>query len=700
MNTNVSLQTQSSPRTNISGPVMYAPNSTISNPSIPPTHHHQQQQQQQQNIEFSSLPSLNSIPSNASANDLMAPLSSSSASSTIEKTLSFPSFGSNDQLNETLTDISRSSLNSETRKSSNDEASAATTAAIVQLARRRRSSKSKEKQQQQRKNSALTRPQGRPLSKETKIRLTLVPTLGILYSILVSDTMRKTLKILKYSNEDHSLTNTNEELSTGNVISGFSSLLNVKTARFSEDGLNYSPDEKQSTTPKFNSIDEAVFSLFGLNDYTLIRVSRAAATEVGGSVLLKIETAMPGYLYLNDDEDEDFKTVEENQEMYHEAIGSKGDRPSTTFLKKKVARPRYKSDMRIYLIPRINSCAIYCEKRMFKRDLLRGFLNMNNLDRSIIVAFDHEEVIDELERESHGDLIKKMNLPTVEEFRNSTKAATNSYPIQPAELSVSKQSTLQHLQHLQSHHHHHPGAHIHIPTQQSQHLQQGQNQTQNPYYTGFNFPRQGPNELSLYDASSQPLPPSSSSSQQQPPPPQLTYGFPQHSSPQMYHMPGQEHSYVSQSLQAPLPPPPPQQHPQQPQQLPSLPLSQIQAMQTNTFSPPSYNGYPYPPEVDPSSQANLVPMDQQFIQAQQPMGELMGGNVHDPNRSRSLNQSQQSGRFYNPQQPFQQPSQMFPRQVMNPYMTGPPPQGHLPQQYNNNEQPNHPQDVNGPFYYQ
>jgi hypothetical protein len=121
---------------------------------------------------------------------------------------------------------------------------------------------------------------------------------------------------------------------------------------------------------------------------------------------------------LNDDEDETFESVEMNKEYYQELIGRLGDRPTTTFLKKRVARPRYKSDMRIYLIPRSLPCVIYCEPRMFKRDLLRGFLNLNQADRSVVISFDYNELLKELEKQGHEDLVQTMGLPTPENVKS------------------------------------------------------------------------------------------------------------------------------------------------------------------------------------------------------------------------------------------------------------------------------------------
>lgn len=287
---------------------------------------------------------------------------------------------------------------------------------FVKLARRRAS----RGKASTRRPIKFTKPQGRPLSKETTVRLALVPTLGILYSILVSDNSRRQLTVLKYSDGKDALVRTDEELSTRKVLSGFSSMLNVQAVKLIDDPSVQTQDH--SKIPEFHSIDEAVYALFGLNEYSLIRVTRAAATEVGGSVLLKIETAMPGLLYLNDDEDMDFSTLERNSEMYHSSLGDIGDRPTSSFLKKRVARPRYKADMRIYLIPKAITCAIYCEERIFNRDLKRGFLDFTKSDRSIISAFSYEEFMKDLIAEGDADLIAKYALPDAEQVEAMAKS--------------------------------------------------------------------------------------------------------------------------------------------------------------------------------------------------------------------------------------------------------------------------------------
>ncbi|GMG39640.1 unnamed protein product [[Candida] boidinii] len=54
--------------------------------------------------------------------------------------------------------------------------------------------------------------------------------------------------------------------------------------------------------PIYDSIEHAIREIFNLAEYSLIRVTRAAALEPEGAIVLKLETARPGDKHLNDDE--------------------------------------------------------------------------------------------------------------------------------------------------------------------------------------------------------------------------------------------------------------------------------------------------------------------------------------------------------------------------------------------------------------
>lgn len=145
--------------------------------------------------------------------------------------------------------------------------------------------------------------------------------------------------------------------------------------------------KKRDISPTFNSLSTAVQSLFGITDYTLIRVTRSTTNDSEGSVLLKLETAKPG----------DYKLFDDNEyisEMAH-SIGQKGSVPSNLFIKKIVARPRYKSDMKIYIIPKLDDISFYLDSRMFERDLFYGVIDFDiPLSKKIYCNFEINEMVE------------------------------------------------------------------------------------------------------------------------------------------------------------------------------------------------------------------------------------------------------------------------------------------------------------------
>lgn len=147
----------------------------------------------------------------------------------------------------------------------------------------------------------------------------------------------------------------------------------------------------------YNSLNTAIHSAFRIKEYSLVRVTRSTTDEDSGSIVLKLETAHPGDCKLVDDPNFE-------EEMLY-SLGNHLDDPSNLFIKKVVARPRYKSDMKIYLIPQRISCSLYINERMFERDLFNGVIEFNydnntitNGDKDVFVTFPHQHIIDEYQR--------------------------------------------------------------------------------------------------------------------------------------------------------------------------------------------------------------------------------------------------------------------------------------------------------------
>lgn len=141
----------------------------------------------------------------------------------------------------------------------------------------------------------------------------------------------------------------------------------------------------------FNHLDTAVSSLFDIQNYSIVRVTRLASSSNDGSVLMKLETAKPGDLSLVDDR--------EFMDDMLASLGRKGQSPNNIFIKKVVARPRYKSDMKIYIIPSVQDTSLYVDERILERDLINGVIDMDCLpQRSVFTTFPVENVLDRVQK--------------------------------------------------------------------------------------------------------------------------------------------------------------------------------------------------------------------------------------------------------------------------------------------------------------
>lgn len=156
-------------------------------------------------------------------------------------------------------------------------------------------------------------------------------------------------------------------------------------------------DSRPGMVTTFNNLDTAVTSLFGSKTYSLVRVTRSSSNAPDGSVLLKLECAQPGDTRLLDDR--------EFLEDMAASLGKEGQTPNNLFIKKVVARPRYKSDMKIYIIPTSKKILLYSDKRLFERDLINGVIEMDcPTDRYIYTTFPAGEVILEVREMLHKSL--------------------------------------------------------------------------------------------------------------------------------------------------------------------------------------------------------------------------------------------------------------------------------------------------------
>ncbi|CCE82692.1 Piso0_002430 [Millerozyma farinosa CBS 7064] len=270
-----------------------------------------------------------------------------------------------------------------------------------------------------------------------RVKFTLAPSIMSLYNSLTSHVSKRHLFPLKDSSDmlldmhdnnarecdqqsgmNRSLRSQFIQLIDNNVVnlSGFS---NKVLQTFS---LNKNQEQIKTSNPAlptFNSLDTAIHTLFDIKEYTLVRITRSASADHEGSVLLKLETARPGDYSLIDDHD--FM-----EEMLY-SIGDPDEEPNNLFIKKIVARPRYKSDMKIFLIPKKLNCSLYVDERMLERDLLNGVIDVDYPPyKNIYCTFKPDAVL-----EKYQKLVSISKLQNPSDINSTPYAGSNNNTSSP-----------------------------------------------------------------------------------------------------------------------------------------------------------------------------------------------------------------------------------------------------------------------------
>ncbi|CAX40144.1 conserved hypothetical protein [Candida dubliniensis CD36] len=205
-----------------------------------------------------------------------------------------------------------------------------------------------------------------------KVKMTLSKNLFSLYHCLIPFTDDRTMYTLfKDESSINQMTNLNSSVSEKTLISRGLQLINnnvVDLNDYSNKLIRSFTSKGNNSTPTFNSLDTALNTLFETKNFTLVRITRSTTDDVHGSSILKLETATPGDFNLIDDE-------ENGDEMLH-SLGKDGEVPNNLFFKKIIARPRYKSNMKIYFIPEVANYSLYTDERMLERDLYNGIIQL------------------------------------------------------------------------------------------------------------------------------------------------------------------------------------------------------------------------------------------------------------------------------------------------------------------------------------
>ena len=242
-----------------------------------------------------------------------------------------------------------------------------------------------------------------------KVKMTLSKNLFSLYHCLIPFTDDRTMYTL--FNDDSSRTqmaNLILSVSEKTLISRGLQLINnnvVDLNDYSNKLIRSFTNKANNTTPTFNSLDTALNTLFETKNFTLVRITRSTTDDVHGSSILKLETATPGDFNLIDDE-------ENGDEMLH-SLGKEGEVPNNLFFKKIIARPRYKSNMKIYFIPEVANYSLYTDERMLERDLYNGIIQLefenndlndlnvnrsNGYSRNVFCSFCYDQVLRDYKR--------------------------------------------------------------------------------------------------------------------------------------------------------------------------------------------------------------------------------------------------------------------------------------------------------------
>lgn len=156
-----------------------------------------------------------------------------------------------------------------------------------------------------------------------------------------------------------------------------------------KNGFDSDGSGQNDVVTTFNMLDTAISSLFNTHEYSLVRVTKSASTNTEGLMLVKLETAKPGDPLLIDDKDfvEDMVA----------SLGKPNQVPNNLFIKKVVARPRYKVDMKLYVTSSDRSLSLYVDPRVFERDLINGVIDLESpTDRDIYTTFLPAHILDKV----------------------------------------------------------------------------------------------------------------------------------------------------------------------------------------------------------------------------------------------------------------------------------------------------------------
>ncbi len=198
------------------------------------------------------------------------------------------------------------------------------------------------------------RPKGRPYSSELTAKFCLVPNLNILYAVLE-----------RYMTQDRY----NDQLNR-NLYENFQ----PKTVN-----LSFTKQFAESIDMELENLDIASYIRysFGIEAFTFVKVIRTSNTE-GDNHVVKLETVLPPVL----------RTFANSA-----ASESNIQSCSASFIKEHAIYPRYKANMKIYIIPGIVNQIAYADERMYLYDRSRPDASSLFYGKEILRIFNKEEFL-------------------------------------------------------------------------------------------------------------------------------------------------------------------------------------------------------------------------------------------------------------------------------------------------------------------
>ncbi len=233
------------------------------------------------------------------------------------------------------------------------------------------------------------RPQGRPYSSEMIVKFCLYPDLISLFTCLERI---GNLNDINKSLQSSSTTSPSNDLNNIKIYNKILFNKTLKCPSYYTVKFEQSNDDDNNNIKKID-VYETIKSLFGLNLFTFVKIIRTSSHYKGGNHIIKLETINSSSSF-NSNLNSNSNSNSNSNEI----------QCSTEFVKREVAYPRYKANMKIYIIPGIINENLYSDMRMLLYDLSLSS-NTTNLNTNSINHINNKKIIKILNKDQFLDLL-------------------------------------------------------------------------------------------------------------------------------------------------------------------------------------------------------------------------------------------------------------------------------------------------------